>query len=112
MSTLRNNRIVVDLNKVQHAVLNWVNQWGNQKAKKPTFLTVRGEAFDITGLAKPHPLFPGETMGERAVRIGILDVWTPVLHLKLQANNYLIYTGDKALSMNAAWNAKIFGKKK
>lgn len=106
-----NNRIIVDLNKVQWATFFYRNQHGQIRTNIPSNVTVRGESVTLS-LAYSHPDYPGETEIERARRLGITDVWTPVLRLKLQANECLEYTGSKAFSLREAWNAKIFGGKK
>ena len=107
-----NNRIIVDLNKVQHSIFFYRNQYGQTFKTEPTGTTVYGQAIPIHEMAYSHPDYPGETMLERARRLDNIDVWTPVLRLKLTANECLEYTGQKAMSLRDAWNAKIFGEQK
>lgn len=107
---ISNNHIVVDLNKCQYAYLYYVNQYGNKSRLKPLSNTVRGEKL-TDELAMFHPSYPDETLFRRAERLGLMDVWTPVLHLKLTAYSHLVYTGDKAWSLWKAWNKKMFANK-
>ena len=109
--TLHDNKIIVDLNKVQHARLYYRNQFGDQH-DKPLEHSSRGLAYDPEAKAMGWPDMPDETMEERAVRLKIKDVWTPVCYLKLTANSYVIYSGDKAMSIYKEWCRRIFKKKK
>jgi hypothetical protein len=98
---IRNNQIVVDLNKVQYADFCYVNQYGNRSYFRTPQKTVRGEP--VGGhLALFHPNYPTETTEERATRLGLLDIWTSTLYIKLQANASLIYTGATRPSAVAA----------
>jgi hypothetical protein len=107
----RDNNIVVDLEKCQWAKLVYRNQYGQTRKDVPTWASVRNETLRLYELAYPHPEYPKETELERAERLGLVDEWTPELTLKLTANEYLVYVGDKALSIWKTWNAKIFGSK-
>jgi len=107
----KDNRIIVDLNKVQWMRFYYVNQYGQTNNTIINFPTIRSSAIYPEQLAAHHPLYPGEAELERAKRLDLLDVWTPVCVLKLTANECLQYTGDKAIAMRDAWQAKIFGKK-
>jgi hypothetical protein len=106
------NRTKLDLNKVQHATFFYRNQFGNEREIKPTVVTSRNVKFSPAEIAFPNPNFPNETMLERAIRLRILDMWTPVIKFQLTANHSIEYTGKKAIALNEAWNARIFGKKK
>ena len=106
----QNNRIVCDLNKVQWAEFSYVNQHGHKTFFKPIHQHVYGVAYYDNELAFYHADYPGETVIQRATRLGILDVWTPQIILKFSANETLIYTGDKAISIHKTWCAKIYGK--
>lgn len=108
--SMTTNKTVLDLAKVQHATL-W---WGNGQEKrhhKPDCPTYHGMPVP-DGLAAPIKDYPGETMLERAIRRNLLDVWTPIVCFQLTANHKIVYTGEKALSMWKAWNARIYGEKK
>ena len=110
--TKRNNRTILELSKVQHGILYYVNQEGlvsNYLFKTPS---VRGRTVSDAEMAYPHPDYPGETTLARAKRLNVLDVWTPVCKFQLTANHNIEFTGDKALTMYDAWCARIFGKKK
>lgn len=103
-----NNRIVVDLNKVQYAWYGYRNQHNQKIPVKPISHTVNGLTFTcddmhISGIC---------SMLEYAKQNNLLDVWEPYVEFQIQANHRLTYTGDKAVSMWKAWNEKIFNKKK
>lgn len=108
----KNNRIVVDLAKVQWANYYYRNQHGETRPIKPYDPTVYGQKVSHTERAMWHPDYPQELAIDRAKRLGLIDVWTPELKLKLTASEYLIYTGAKASSIYKEWNARIFGKRK
>jgi hypothetical protein len=119
MQSIKDNRVVVDLNKCTYARFGYRNQWGNWSNTKPKVPTVRGEPFDENALHFSNTLSEWGmavitsrpmTMGEYASMNHLRDVWEPELHLKVQANSYLIYTGDKAIELNKAWCSKIFKK--
>lgn len=104
--TTRNNRIVIDLNKVQWALFGYRNQYGDYRQLKPKF-SVHGKVYD-----KKEKMFgTTETAFEVATRRAIIDKWTPELKLQLTANHTLTYTGDKAKSLWAEWNRRVFKKK-
>jgi len=108
---IKNNRIVVDLNKVQFAHFYYINQWGNKRETLPkdkSWFSVRNEPHYKTEMAMYHAQYPSETLYDRAKRLETLDVWMPEIMFKLQANSTLIYTGKKAVAMHKAWNTKIF----
>lgn len=108
----KDNKILVDINKCQWAKFYYRNQYGQTSPVLPMFQSVRGEYVSSKDLALFHPLYPGESMLERAYRLELIDSWQPEITFKLTANECLVYTGDKAISMNELWKAKIFGKKK
>lgn len=112
MNAIRNNRIIVDLTKCQHAISYWRNQFGQHSVLKPNVPTVRGKIVSPLEPALFHPSFPGETMLQRATRLQILDDWHFECQLKLHAGGYLVYTNEKGLAIMEAWNARIFGQKK
>lgn len=107
---LNNNFAAVDLRKVQWATLHYVNQHGQKQRHKPVYgsYTVYGDFVNATDKV----FGTSETMLDYAKRKGLLDVWTPVCTLHITANRKLRYVGNKALSMWAAWEARIFGGKK
>lgn len=106
----QNNRIVCDLNKVQWAEFSYINQHGHKTFFKPVRYSVYGVTYDKDELALYHADYPKETVIQRATRLGILDVWTPQIILKFSANETLVYTGEKAISIHKTWCAKIYGK--
>lgn len=105
---IKNNRIVVDLNKVVWANLIWSNGKGNTREQIPShpYFSVNGMVYSI------HDIFKGTNAGEYCKKHNLIDVWTPELTLQLGANHRLVYTGTKALSIWEAWKAKIFGGSK
>jgi len=105
------NKIIVDLEKCVWVNLVWRNQYGNTSPARPHYKSVRGEIISGINLAYFHPEYPGETELERVERLGLLDVWTPELTLKLQASEYLVYVGDKALKLYDAWNASYSARR-
>lgn len=107
------NRTVLDLSKVQYGSFWYVNQYGQTRHhKSPGYESVRNEIVSPVSLALYHPDYPGETTIERGKRLGLMDVWTPVVQFQLTANHNIQYTGKKALAMWKAWNERIFNKKK
>ena len=106
---MRNNRIIVDINKAQYAWFGYQNQHGNKSPTKPIFPTVHGQIFNPDA---PAFMSGNKTMIEVATSKGILDVWIPYCTLQLTANHRLTYTGDKALTIWKAWNEKIFKRNK
>lgn len=107
----KDNRIIVDLSKCQWSRFGYINQYGQWRDFIPKDTTIRGELIYPDKPALYHPQYPGETEYQRAARLGLIDVWTPKITFKLTANEYLVFTGDKALSMKDAWGARIFKKK-
>lgn len=108
---LRNNRIVCDLKRVNHARLYWENQRGNKRALKPTLPTAFNEEFNPTDRVwtSDHER-NGETLIERARELDILDVWFPVCKLQFNNTHALEYTGEKAINIWNAWKERIFKK--
>lgn len=107
------NRTILDLNKVQHASFWYVNQYGQIKTPqiKPCPFSIRMTPVSDLELAMYHPDYPNETELQREIRLGLMDIWTPVVSFQLTANHNIVYTGPKAVSMWKAWNEKIFNKK-
>ena len=114
MKSKRDNRIVLDLNKVQWGRFYYRNQHGQTRntLPEPYTITIHGDVINEDEPVHFHPEYPDETALDRAKRLGILDWWTPEVYFKVAANAAVIYTGDKAVSMNKAWREKIFGDKK
>jgi len=110
MKTKRDNKIILNLNSCQWARFYYRNQHGDTRdtLPAPAYMSVRGSVIFKTASAYPHPDYPAETMYERAKRLGLLEQWTPEVFFKVTANAGVIFTGDKAMSMWKAWNAKIF----
>lgn len=108
---MHNNKIIVDLNKVQYASFGWRNQHGQWSSTKRLHSALGRDynpdepAFNaVSGL-------PAEMMEERAKRLKLKDIWTPEVKLQLQANHRLVYTGEKAQSIWREWNRRQFKKK-
>ena len=110
MNLRKDNRIVVDLKKVQFARYYYRNQYGDVANLIPAQITYRGVVVDYQEIACWLPDYPCETVQTRRLRRGYInDVWTPELLLKLSANHCLIYTGPKATSIYKTWSALIYG---
>lgn len=108
-----NNRIVLDLNKVQYGQHYYINQYGDCYSAHTSdkYPSVRGEIVK-DGFAAYHPDYPGETMVERARRLELIDVWKSVTVFQLTANHNVTFTGKKAAQMWKMWCAKIMKRKK
>lgn len=105
------NKIIVDLNKVTHARLQYVcHGFGitHRRDRMPTNKTVNNIEVDFFQLRYKST----ETLWNYAERKELFDEWFPELELQLSNNHSLIYTGQKALDLWTAWRAKIFGGKK
>jgi len=107
----RDNRIVVDLRKVQWARYYYRNQHSDTRDVKPSTITYYN--ISMSELASTEALFhpdnPGESLLDRYRRRGhFCDDWQPELCLKVTANTTLIYTGNKATSLWKAWQERIF----
>ncbi len=109
MPTHTNNRIVFDINKVTYAWLYWRNQHGETLRYKPTIHTAHCVELPIAIYAYPAlNEYPCETAFERAKHLGILDVWQPVIKLRMSAADVLEFSGDKAMSIWRTWNSMQF----
>lgn len=106
-----NNKIVVNLDKVTHARLRYrTYNYG---------ITIYRESVSAWPSVMGEPIYPSdirfgtnEPMIDYAKRKNLLDVWIPELELQLSNSHSLIYTGQKAIDLWDAWNAKIFSKHK
>jgi len=107
----KDNRIILDLAKCQWSRFGYINQYGQWRDTEQKLPTIRGESIYPDEPAHYHVQYPGETVAERARRLGLIDVWTPQITFKLVANEYIVYTGQRALTMRDAWGARIFKKK-
>lgn len=108
---INNNRIVLDLNKVQWAKYYWINQYGDMRHTDVTVPTVHSEPVFNSEYAAYHPDYPFESMYERALRLLLLDIWTPVCYMQLTANHSVTFTGKKATTMWKMWCNKILNRK-
>jgi hypothetical protein len=108
---MNNNKIVVDLNKVQWMSLYYKNQWEDYSQRKPKKITTRGRPInpEEKALMKDMSLISAI---EYAKQLGIIDTWTPYCKLQLSANHSLVYSGEKAISIWKEWNKRIFNKHK
>jgi len=106
-----NNRVVCDLRKAQWTVFGYVNQHGQVVSKKPKF-SVHGYPQDPSERAMTKCGEPSMTMKEMADHLKITDVWVPRIKIMFASNHYLVYTGQKAVSINDAWNKRIFKESK
>jgi len=106
------NKIVVDLSKVQHARFGYRNQYGQWSDHRPAY-SVRGLSFDPKAKAfvMGHEGEIPKTLLWVAEDQGLLDHWHPVVKLKLTANESLEYSGDRAVSIYKEWCSRIFKHK-
>ncbi len=122
-----NNTIAINLDKVTCAEFNYVcHSLGRtyKRKTKPTQPTVNGHEFDCKDV-RPKVLTwnigdkvftkpvegESETMLQYAKRRGLIDIWSAECILQLTANQSLIYTGNKAISIWKAWCSKVYKKK-
>jgi len=105
---ITNNKIVVDLSKVQWARFGYRNQDGDWRDKLPDNPTVHNQFFTKSEIVFGHEAM---TMLDYAMENHLLDIWTAELKLKLTANCCLTYTGDKAKSLWKAYCERQFSKK-
>jgi hypothetical protein len=110
MVRVPNNKTLLDFSKVQHASYFWINQHGQTRHDHPNFQTARGEKI-TDELALFHPLFPGETMLQRANRLNLIDFWTPMAIFQLTANHRITYSGSVAQKIWRAYVARLMKKK-
>lgn len=108
---LTDNRIVVALSKVSYARLKYKNQYGDYRdilPRRKGFFTVRSGEFH-----KAEYMFgsAGVTAHEYSTQHELLDVWTPILTLQMNATHKLRYTGKKAMSLWKKFNEMQFNKK-
>lgn len=103
--------LTIDLSKVIYCRLLYSNQCGLTRLSKPTF-TINGVSYEENELASYIEGYEQETCIERARRLGLLDVWTPLVIVKMQSRYTLTFSGTMALRIWRAWQSKIFNKKK
>lgn len=101
--------ITVDLNKVISCRYYYRNQLGMVTRLKPKQPSVNGQVVDPDALVYRGD---GESMLSLAKRLGLLDVWTPVVTLHQFSRERVQFTGDRAKALWKEYNAKIFGKRK
>jgi len=102
-----NNTVVCDLRKAQWAVFSYINQHGQLSRTKPKF-SVHGYPRDPDAKAFGRDI----TAKQMADELGITDVWLPRIKIQFAANHSLVYVGKKAVSINKAWNERIFKQAK
>jgi len=107
---MKDNRIVIDLSKVQWARFGWRNQHGDFRHIKPNVPTVYNQAFNPIERAFMCP--NNMTMLDYAMHNHLLDIWTQEVKFKVTANTTLTYTGDKAVSLYKAFCERQFNKRK
>lgn len=101
-----------DIGKVVHATFYWRNKEDNiHKEIKPPLYSTHGVSFNPSEFASHIEGYELETLLERAIRLDILDSWTPTIILRT-INGRLTYEGERALSIRKQWNARVYGKRK
>ena len=111
---IRNNYIVIDLNKVAYARHYYENQHSQTRRLCPKNPTSFGDELRADQYTVPVPGDKStirETEIETATRLGIIDRWFPVTRFQFANTHCIEYTGEKAQAMWKAWNEKIFKKK-
>ncbi len=103
MKTKQDNRIVVDLCKVQWARFYYRNQYGNKRDTLPILTELEFSIRNATFNRIEEPELYAQAMRKVAI-----DIWEPRVYLKLTANAALIYCGDKALSIWKKWQEMQF----
>jgi hypothetical protein len=101
------NRVVCDIKKVQWAHFGYINQHDQIRGKKPEF-SVHGVSRDPDEWAMTKADEPAMTLKQMADAIKVTDIWTPRIKFVFASNHTLVYTGTKAVSLNAAWNKRVF----
>ena len=109
--TRKDNRIVVDLNKVQWARFGYRNKDGDWRNLKPEMPTVHNQSFDEDAQLFGTIDSP-VSMLQYAIDHKLLDVWIPECRLKVTANCILTYTGDRAISIWKEWSKRQFNRNK
>ena len=111
MNTLNphaDNRIVVDLNKVQYARFRYRTRCGRYSIDLlPTEPTYLGKTISPEDIAYGT----NNTMLQVAKERGLCDVWIPFLTLTITANKHITYTGKKACSIWKEWCKRQFKNK-
>lgn len=102
-------QLTIDLKAVAYISFYYKNREGKVSRTKPRKPTVHGVVVKDE-VAPIHPDFPNETMLDRAKRLGIVDVWTPVCMYHMRNNHSLKFTGDEAKRKHKAYSAHIYGK--
>src|ERR1700722_5869862 len=100
--------ITLDLRKIIYVSLIYKNACGNIRTHKPKEPSVHGIVFEPDEYAFYHTDYPLETNMERALRLGILDIWIPYAHIRAQGGVRLNYYGEDALKFWKRWNAHIY----
>lgn len=106
-----NEQLTIDLKAVAYAKFYYTNQDGSKRRTKPLSPTVHGVSFSLDSFAPSLHSFPRETNMERALRLEVLDTWTPCCQYALRNNYSLVFRGEKAKQMWKTYNNHIYGKR-
>lgn len=105
-------KTVFDWRKVSYVRFWWEDEEGNRRDKQPKGPTLHGR--DVDPQERLHPR-PGETQGPLLVEFArerkALGHWTAKAKLQMSGSHALRFSGEKAVSLWSAWNARIFGGK-
>ena len=104
--------LTVNLNKASYVRHWWYNGRGVSRSRKPAGPTASGTAFCPDDLAAHTPSYPGETMGHRAERLGILDSWTFHCRVIMSNGHPLEFRGKVAEKIFNAWRGIVYGRRK
>lgn len=105
-----NEQLKIDLKSVAYARFYYTNQDGSKRKIKPLSPSVHSITFTPDAYAPSLHCFPHETNLERALRLEVLDIWTPRCQYALRNNHSLIFKGEEAKKRWKIYNAHIFGK--
>lgn len=101
---------VVDLKKVSYTQFWWEDGEGNKRNKQPKGPTLHGRDLNPDDRLFPQP---GETQGPLVVDVArernALGVWCAKIKLQFSSTHALVFSGERAVKLKDAWNARIFG---
>jgi len=109
---MSNTQLTISLDKVIYCRYWYENVEGQSVKCKPSQPSVRGVTFNPNAFASYHQDYPLETLMERAIRLDILDTWTPVCLCKTVSGKSVTYQGAKATKIWETYNAMIFNRGK
>jgi len=101
-------RITFSWRNVSYCKFYYENQYGNQRATEPDTPTLYGRSSGLLD----NIAGTDETVLERAIKRGSIDIWKPKCRVQLSNNHSLLFVGERAINIWKEHNAREFGKKK